>query len=114
MFEILPGAFAMRMQWVANFLMIFLLGFAQVDDLIFVDATTPVNSVTCDDDEFLPAQHHQWKENSSNRQRLSLSDFNLGELLPNCCFAHGTAFPELCPLQFFEQSSLYVFMSLRR
>jgi hypothetical protein len=104
----------MRMQLVANSLMIFLLVFTQVDDLIFVDANAPVDPVTCNDDEFLPAQHHQWKENSSYRQRLSLNDFNLGEVLPNCCFAQGTAFPELCPLHFFEQSSLYVFMSLRR
>lgn len=104
----------MRMQWVVTSLMIFLLAFSQVDDLVFVDATAPVNSVTCDDDEFLPGMHQEWKEKSSTRQRLSLSDFILGEVLAHCGFAQVSAFPETFQTHFFGYSSLYVFMSLRR
>lgn len=104
----------MRMQWVANFLMIFLLVFAQVDDFIFVDATAPANPVTCDDDEFLPADREESKEKSPARQKLSLSDFILGESIAHCSFAQVSAFPESFRTHFLRYSSLYVFMSLRR
>jgi hypothetical protein len=102
------------MQWGASFLMIFLLGFAQVDDLIVVNSTRSADPVTSDDDEFLPAERHVGKEKPSIRQRLSLGDTILDEVLPTFCFAPGSAFLESCRPHSLGYSTLYVFMSLRR
>jgi hypothetical protein len=104
----------MRMRYVVNFLMIFLLGFAQVDDLIFVDGPSPSDPVTSNDDEFLPAECAGSEVSSPTRQGL-----NLGKIIPDgvvthCAFTQGRAFPEACRPQLFAFSSLYVFMSLRR
>jgi hypothetical protein len=102
------------MLWISNFLMIFLLAFAQVDDVIFADANTPFDPVTNNDDEYLPVKREACTEKSSSRESLSQGKLIPDGVLSNCCFASESFLPESRRLHSSGYSSLYVFMSLRR
>jgi hypothetical protein len=94
--------------------MVFLLGFAQVDDLIFVGGATPSDPVPSDDDEYLPAEREGAKEDSQTRQGINFGEFFSTVGVTNNALIQGCTFPESRRSLTSEGSSLYVFMSLRR
>ncbi len=103
----------MRIHLVANFLMILLLAFTQVDDLIFLNVTSPIDPISSEDDEFLPAHAQGVKEKAPVQRKRTLGDIPF-RVISTPWLTAGSVFAESCRPPSHGYSTLYVFMSLRR